>query len=124
MIHLGIDALDIHRCSDWSTYQKDRLRRLFSENEIQYCLTNKAKAAERFAVRFAAKEALFKALAPIKRLPLLRLYRYSQVIFTPHPSMEVNWAALGIEPWQVQLSLTHTETTAIAAILLISKKII
>ena len=38
--------------------------------EITYCLGIPKKAAERFAARFAAKEAFYKAIAPLAEQPL------------------------------------------------------
>ena len=58
---LGIDIVEINRFKDWYTKPKKELERIFSGEEIDYCLENKEKSAERFAARFAAREAFFKA---------------------------------------------------------------
>jgi len=59
---VGIDIVEVSRIEKamnrWGTRF---LERIFTEGEIQYC-QDKARAASRFALRFAAKEAFSKAL--------------------------------------------------------------
>ena len=62
MIAIGIDAVDIKRFAHWHRYKKTMLLRFYSSAEIDYCMNVQIKSAERFAVRFSAKEAFFKAL--------------------------------------------------------------
>ncbi|MDI6641241.1 MAG: holo-ACP synthase [Elusimicrobiota bacterium] len=57
---IGIDIVEVKRIKQLLKYRKF-LNRVFSDDEIQYCSSKKNKA-EHFAVRFAAKEALWKAL--------------------------------------------------------------
>ena len=56
---IGIDSIEIARFRLWHTYSYRQLSRIFSSEEIDYCLSNIIKSSERFAVRFAAKEAFF-----------------------------------------------------------------
>lgn len=59
---VGIDLVDIDRMQRVIAAWGDRfLSRMFTKNEIAYCC-EKANAAQCFAARFAAKEALAKAL--------------------------------------------------------------
>jgi len=62
MLGIGIDTVDIARFKAWHTKSPKALARIFCPEEIDYCLSCKAKSAERFAVRYAAKEAFYKAL--------------------------------------------------------------
>ena len=95
--------------------------RVFTADEIRYCQSKK-NSVERFAARFAAKEAATKALgtginlgvgwtsievghAPGGR-PILRLSgRAAQIA-----------EKLGVK--RISLSLTHTESTAMAMVIL------
>ena len=115
MVTVGIDAIEIERCNEWANYSEKKLRRIFSKEEIAYCLSNRLKSAERFAVRFAAKEALYKALK--KKVPLLRLFAHSELTKNPEPTLIVNWQALGIKPYTLEVSLTHTSKMAIAVVI-------
>lgn len=60
IIGIGVDTVDVERMERKKT-DESFLKVAFTENEILYC-KDKAHAAEHFAVRFAAKEALLKAL--------------------------------------------------------------
>jgi 8-oxo-dGTP diphosphatase len=92
------------------------MTRAFTDDERAYCLDRK-DPTERFAARFAAKEAVLKVLGEgILRVPL----RDIEVVRAESgkPSIELHGSALrkavalGITGWHV--SLTHTETSASA----------
>jgi holo-[acyl-carrier protein] synthase len=58
---IGIDIIEITRVKKVIDNNPSFVRKIFSENEIQYC-ESKADPSLSFAVRFAAKEAFMKAL--------------------------------------------------------------
>lgn len=59
---LGTDIIEVERIQDSIKKYKDRfLSRIFTEDEIAYCMTHK-NPERNFAGRFAAKEAVAKAL--------------------------------------------------------------
>lgn len=59
---IGIDMVEISRFEKALERWGDRfLKRIFTEAEIEYC-HHTVRAASRFALRFAAKEAFSKAL--------------------------------------------------------------
>jgi holo-[acyl-carrier protein] synthase len=62
IVGIGIDIEEVTRVEDVLDRWGERFtRRFFAENEIRYC-AGKAKPAQHFAARFAAKEAFSKAL--------------------------------------------------------------
>ena len=62
IIGLGLDATDIGRIAGTiERYGERFLNRIFTENEIAYCMRRRVPAIH-FAWRFAAKEAAMKAL--------------------------------------------------------------
>lgn len=64
ILGIGVDIVDVRRIERIVVRWQDRfLRRIFTDNEIRYC-NNKKNPAQRFATRFAAKEAFIKALFP------------------------------------------------------------
>ena len=58
IINIGTDIEEVSR---FENLDKKVLNRLFTEDEIKYCRGKKNKA-EHLAVRYCAKEAVFKAL--------------------------------------------------------------
>lgn len=64
IIGIGIDLVDVRRFEGIIFRWQERfLRRIFTDKEIRYC-NNKKNPAQRFATRYAAKEAVIKALYP------------------------------------------------------------
>lgn len=62
IVGTGIDIVEVPRVAQAIERFGDRfLRRIFTAAEIKYC-QSKRNAAERFAARFAAKEAALKAI--------------------------------------------------------------
>ncbi|MFH1654215.1 MAG: holo-ACP synthase [Pseudomonadota bacterium] len=62
ILGIGVDLVDVRRIESAIFRWEERfLRMLFTDNEIRYC-NNKKNPAIRFATRFAAKQALIKAL--------------------------------------------------------------
>ena len=62
IVGTGIDIAEVPRVAESIQRFGDRfLQRVFTEGEIRYC-DSKANRAERYAARFAAKEAAMKAL--------------------------------------------------------------
>jgi holo-[acyl-carrier protein] synthase len=62
IVGTGIDIAEVPRLARAIARHGDRfLHRIFTENEIHYC-ESKANRVERYAARFAAKEAAMKAL--------------------------------------------------------------
>jgi holo-[acyl-carrier protein] synthase len=123
---LGIDTVEIDRFVAFIHYQDNQLYRIFSSQEITYCRSTPAKSAERFAVRFAAKEAFFKAfwqLGNPASLPLFSVARQVSVTLNPAgvPKLAINWQALGLADWHDlvnHLSLTHSRLSATACVII------
>jgi holo-[acyl-carrier protein] synthase len=65
-IHVGVDVISVGEVSrSLERFGERYVRRVFTTREAAYCRAAVGRAAaERFAVRFAAKEAILKALRP------------------------------------------------------------
>src|SRR5262245_10823642 len=65
-IHVGIDIVSVEDVSQsLERFGERYVRRVFTNHEAEYCRSGAGRAAaERFAARFAAKEATLKALQP------------------------------------------------------------
>lgn len=63
VIGIGIDIIEIDRIKDSVEKFGDRfLRKIYTDKELEYCIKKKYKY-QHLAARFAAKEAVYKALA-------------------------------------------------------------
>jgi len=129
IIGIGIDSVEIKRFSDWVNHPAEKLKKIFSEQEIQHCLKSKPNTAERFAARFAVREAFFKALShimPGNTIPFLTACKSVAIEHEENgnPNLTVDWDSLakkyGIAirgNLQTFISLTHTSNTATALVI-------
>jgi holo-[acyl-carrier protein] synthase len=63
ILGIGVDIIEIDRIRDIIVrFENKFLNKIYTENEIQYCIS-KANRYQHFAARFAAKEAIYKALS-------------------------------------------------------------
>lgn len=63
-ISCGMDVIEIERIKeDIEKMQEKFLNRVFTDKEIEYCESRKAQKYQHYAGRFAAKEAIFKAIS-------------------------------------------------------------
>ena len=63
-ISCGTDIIEIERIKSSIENIGDKfLTTIFTEKEIEYCESRKAQKYQHYAARFAAKEAIFKALS-------------------------------------------------------------
>jgi holo-[acyl-carrier protein] synthase len=122
IIGTGIDIAEVPRIRHSIERFGDRfLHRIYTAGEIRYC-DSKANRVERYAARFAAKEAAMKALGTgwshgvrwrdceVSRLPGGR----PTILF--HGKAGEIAATLGLK--NAALSISHTEAQAIAQVIL------
>ncbi len=111
-LSIGTDIVDVARIKKMIRNRRF-LQKIFTAEEIRYC-SGKKMAEQHFAVRFAAKEAVWKALNPL-----------TQKLGISHREIGVRRAASGmpsvalsprLKKFEARFSLTlsHTREFAIA----------
>ena len=122
IVGTGIDIAEVPRIAQALSRHGDRfLRRVFTEGEIRYC-DGKANRVERYAARFAAKEAAMKALGTGwnhgVRWRDIEVSRHSggRPTITFHGKAAEFARRLGTV--RIALSLSHTAEQAIAQVIL------
>lgn len=117
-LRVGIDAVGVERVARLIGDDERRRRSLFTERELAYC-RGKRRASEHLAARFAAKEAVLKALGTGWRQGIA--WTDVEVVREPsgRPTVRLSGEAariaqqLGIDSWLI--SLSHTDTHAMAS---------
>ena len=122
IVGTGIDLAEVDRIADAVERFGDRfLRRIFTDAEMRYC-DSKANRMERYAGRFAAKEAAMKAIGTGWRGGVA--WTDFEVVRQPggRPAMVFHGMAaelaskLGVN--NIALSITHTKDVAMAQVIL------
>jgi len=122
IVGTGIDIAEVPRVAEAiERYGQRFLQRIFTEGEIRYC-ESKANRVERYAARFAAKEAGMKALGTGWNHGVR--WRDIEVRRQPggRPTLEFHGKAgefasnMGVT--NIALSLTHTAEEAVAQVIL------
>jgi holo-[acyl-carrier protein] synthase len=125
IVGTGVDITEVPRIQRLVTIYGERfLKRVFTSEEIRYCMS-KANKAERLAARFAAKEAALKALGTGLRGGIT--WRDVEVVRMPgqRPQLRFYGKAAQIAAvlggTRAHLSLSHTVDMAIAHVILESE---
>lgn len=121
ILGIGIDSVEIERFGHWATLAPKSLERIFSAPEIEYCLSCPAKSAERFAARFAAREAFFKALQsamPETKMAFLSICKAIAIERADNGMPIAHLLGLYSQDFSIKISWTHTKTTATAIVCL------
>ncbi|HUM01405.1 MAG TPA: holo-ACP synthase [Thermoanaerobaculia bacterium] len=121
ILGIGTDLLDVARMArDVSEKGPGFLEELFTPAEIAYC-EGKRYPARHFAARFAAKEALFKALSGGTPTGLWREVEVERTEGTAprlvlHGQVLESADRLGVK--KILVSLSHTDGLATASVVL------
>ena len=122
VIGIGIDQVEVQRVRDAIDRHPHRFPvRVYTDAEIDYCRRG-AHAAQRFAARFAAKEAVMKALGTGWSAGVT--FRDIEVLRSDAGAPSIRLAGearrlaerLGVD--RIHLSLTHTAGQALAMVVL------
>lgn len=116
---IGIDIIEIERIQQSiDRYGDVFLRKLFTEQEIQYC-SSKPLPGQHYAARFAAKEALSKAIST----GWSGEFEWKNVEVVNSPAGKPDFVFYGhtagvLKGHSVFLSMSHSDTTVIAFVVI------
>ena len=112
---IGVDVVDVKRMKIALDAWGPRLiKKMFTDREVAYCQSKK-KPHEHFAARFAAKEAVSKAM----RTGWSGKFRWKDVEITNDASgapkvILYDFVAEQLTQCEVHVSISHTENTVVA----------
>lgn len=123
IVGIGVDLVELSRMAIVLQRTPSFGARVFTESEHAYCVARR-DPAERFAARFAAKEAVLKALGlglwsvPLNAIEVTRDADSGQPSILLHAAAADAANRRAISSWR--LSITHTERVAVAVAVAIS----
>jgi len=107
ILGIGTDIIEIDRIRKaYERYGERFLKRVFTQSEVDYCLT-KSDPAPNLAARFAAKEAVFKAvngIVGLKNIP----WRGIEVVRAPSGAPSARVTAANTDGLRLHLSMSHS----------------
>lgn len=114
IVGIGVDCVEIGRFEDMSEHF---LEKVFTRSEIEYCMSKK-KQSQHFAGRFAAKEAIIKAMHGVgKRIEMNSIEILSSASGAPDARILID----GLSGYDILLSITHSRSIA-TAFTIVTKK--
>lgn len=113
---IGTDLIEINRIkASIERYGESFLKKVFTQTEIKYCEAYGVGKYERYAVRFAAKEAFSKAV----RTGIAQGVNFNEIGVENGPNGEPNIELMGetkrrFPKLRINVSLSHSQTEALA----------
>ncbi|MCK4909117.1 MAG: holo-ACP synthase [Planctomycetes bacterium] len=125
IVGVGVDIAEISRIREGiKKYKRQFLRRIFTADEIRYCIQRKKTPYQHFAARFAAKEAFMKAIGTGWGSKNSPRWKDIEVKKPAHGapylilSGRAKKACDRLKTSNVQLSLSHSTNVAVAMVIL------
>ncbi len=131
ILGVGTDLVRVERFVRIAQYERIQLLRMFTPYELDYAIHEGVFSSAKLALRFAAKEAFFKALSAVSlrsNNPQPKLMTVLRNVGVEHhktgqPYLAVEWGAFGYTsaPFDVTLSLSDDGAYALAFVIIQEK---
>lgn len=123
-IRIGTDIIEIERVKKAIEETDEKFcERVYTTNEIEYCESKKTQKYQHYAARFAAKEAVFKALSETLTNKYKIEWRDIEIRNEddgrPYVKLKEKFAEL-IE--SIDISISHCKEYAVANVILIERE--
>lgn len=111
----GVDIIEVSRIENSIKSHKEFVNRVFTRKEIEYCESKKIMKYQHYAARFAAKEAVFKAISEFLESKYQIEWKDIEIENSKTGKPHVNILNLKIkEKIEIDVSLSHLKDYAIA----------
>lgn len=114
----GTDIIEISRIK--AAIQKENtnfINRIYTEKEIEYCESKNENKYEHYAARFAAKEAIFKAISQLLDNKYDIAWKNIEILNTEDLKPIVNFLDFEIKGINnIDISISHCKEYAIAMV--------
>ena len=122
-IKCGTDIIEISRIKkSIDDLGENFIKKIFTEDEIAYCESKKKQKYQHYATRFAAKEAIFKALSDNSKDINKLSWKDFEVISGENGKPYIKVIGINIEQIEsMDISLSHCKEYAIANVIVLYK---
>lgn len=116
-IQCGTDIIEINRIKEAIEELGDNFKnKIYTQKEIEYCESKKQVKYQHYAVRFAAKEAIFKAISGFLEDKYEISWKNVQVENDEKGKPKVKWLNIKFDNIQIDISLSHCKQYAVATV--------
>ena len=120
----GIDIIEINRIKDSiETLGENFKNKIYTEKEVGYCESKKNAKYQHYAGRFAAKEAIFKAVSTLLNDKYEISWKDVQILNDKNgkPNIEFFSKSINEKIESVDISISHCKEYAVANVAIICK---
>jgi len=119
-IRTGVDIIEIERVKQSIEDTDGKFcERVYTEKEIEYCESKKVQKYQHYAARFAAKEAVLKAISELLESKFDIEWKEIEILNDQNGRPYVNLLKKGIEIKDIDISISHCKTYAIASVVIV-----
>lgn len=114
-IKCGTDIIEVSRIKESIEKVGDKfLNKIYTKKEIEYCLSKNNMKYQHFAARFAAKEAIFKAISSLLKNKYEITWKDVEVLNDENGRPYVHFLNNNYNIEQIDISISHLKEYAIA----------
>lgn len=117
-ISCGTDIIEISRIkTSIEELQNKFINRIYTTNEIKYCESKHSAKYQHYAARFAAKEAVFKAVSNYLNGKYNIEWKNIELVNDENGRPRINFINIEIkELLQIDVSISHCKEYAVASV--------
>ena len=116
-IRTGIDIIEIERVKQSIEETEGKFcERVYTQKEIEYCESKKVQKYQHYAARFAAKEAVLKAISQLLESKFDIEWKEIEILNAVDGRPYVNLLKQGLKVENIDISISHCKTYAVASV--------
>ncbi len=120
----GTDIIEISRVKDSIENLGNKfIKEIYTEKEIEYCENRKGAKYQHYAARFAAKEAIFKAVSKLLKDKFEISWKNAEILNDKDGKPYIHFIDTTINEKieDMDISISHCKNYAIATVIIITK---
>ena len=120
-VNVGNDIIEVERIKESIENLGNKfLNRVFTEKEIEYCESKNIMKYQLYAARFAAKEAVFKAISKLLENKFEIGWKDVEILNDINGRPYVNILSKNIETVDIDISISHIKDYAISTAIVVT----
>ena len=121
-IKTGIDIIEIERIKNSIEETSGKFcERVYTQKEIEYCESKNVQKFQHYAARFAAKEAVLKAISQLLESKFDIEWKEIEILNDEEGRPCVNLLKQGFDIDSIDISISHCKTYAVASVVVMYK---